>query len=401
MRIVGITAEYNPFHKGHLYHLERSVELSGADYSVAVMSGNFTQRGEPALMDKWTRSRAAVDAGLDLVVELPFVRACSMGRSFAAGAVDILAGLGATHISFGSESGDVEELKYTAEALMKGEKEIKKAAGEFMSRGNSYAKSFYEAACLIIGREEAAVMSEPNNILALEYLRRIAYINERGGNIKALTVKRKGSGYFEEKSDTGFAGGGAIRSMAAGGRLKEAEKYVPEGMRHYLADRLCGDADENMFRLLRYEIVRSSAEELSGMRFVGEGMEHRLKREAVRAGSMGELINSMVSRRYTASAIRRALVSVLLGIKKEDEVFSPYGRVLAAGGRGRELLRIMKKDETASIPVVTNVNRREGLCDEARACLEADIHASDIYNLISGRDLYRCSDRVITPYIEK
>ena len=102
MKILGITAEYNPFHNGHKYHLEKSLEVTGADYSVAVMSGNFTQRGEAALLDKWTRSRIAVENGIDLVVELPFVFACSRGESFARGAVDILEGLGATHIAFGS-----------------------------------------------------------------------------------------------------------------------------------------------------------------------------------------------------------------------------------------------------------------------------------------------------------
>ena len=110
MKILGITAEYNPFHNGHRYHLEKSRELTGADYVIAVMSGNFTQRGEAAIMDKWERSRLAVENGIDIVFELPFVFACCRAEKFAAGAVDILAGLGATHISFGSESGSLDRL---------------------------------------------------------------------------------------------------------------------------------------------------------------------------------------------------------------------------------------------------------------------------------------------------
>lgn len=401
MRVVGITAEYNPFHKGHRYHLEKSRELTEAEYAMAVMSGDFTQRGEAALADKWVRSRWAVEEGLDLVVELPFIRACDIGSSFAEGAVDILAGLGATHISFGSESGDIEELQYTAEALREKSEEIKKMIKISMKEGLSFGRSLYEAAEGIIGREDARLMKSPNNILALEYLKRINEINRKGGRITAVTVKRKGSGYFEACEETGFAGAGAIRRLASEGRGKEASLYVSAAVARYIAEKTHGDREEKMFRLLRYEIMRSSLKDLSQIRFVGEGMEHRLKREAAKAGSLTELVAAMVSRRYTEAAVKRMLTALLLGIKKGEEDFTPYGRVLAAGKKGRELLRIIKKEELARIPVITNVNRLSGEALSAAKSIETDIHAADMYNLIEGRDLYSFSDRVITPYIEK
>ena len=145
MKILGITAEYNPFHNGHRYHLQRSMEMTGADYSVAVMSGSFTQRGEPAVLDKWTRSRLAVQNGVDLVLELPFLYACSRGEIFASGAVDILRGIGATHISFGSESGDLEALQSLVTGMRMRSGEIDEIRLQEMQKGDSFARSLQRA----------------------------------------------------------------------------------------------------------------------------------------------------------------------------------------------------------------------------------------------------------------
>ena len=190
MKILGITAEYNPFHNGHRYHLQRSMEMTGADYSVAVMSGSFTQRGEPAALDKWTRSRLAVQNGVDLVLELPFLYACSRGEIFASGAVDILRGIGATHISFGSESGDLEALQSLVTGMRMRSGEIDEIRLQEMQKGDSFVRSLQRAVEKVLGASAAQLMAEPNNILAIEYLKRVDYWNgmeqDAGGRRKRI-----------------------------------------------------------------------------------------------------------------------------------------------------------------------------------------------------------------------
>lgn len=403
MKVLGITAEYNPFHNGHKYHIEKSREMTGADCVVAVMSGNFTQRGEAAILDKWERSRLAVSNGVDLVVELPFVYACSKAQSFAEGAVDILKGLGVQMISFGSENGDIRDLYDLASKLTKEGHEISQAREKFMKQGMSFAKAGELAASEIFGEKAAGLMTEPNNILALEYIKRLIFWKERGNVIVPVTVKRFGSGYFEENSETGFAGATAIRKMRA---RQEFEKYVPEDVvcalevkeNAELAAERALHADERLFRLVQSEIVKSSPEALAQVYHMGEGLENKLKKEIVTAGSLDELVSSVVSKRYTEAAVRRLLTYVLLGIREYEPAKAIYGRVLAATDKGRQLLNSLKKQDE-HIPIITNINKDELDNDCVQACLKYDVLASDMYNLIHDRDLYAFSDKVKRPYM--
>lgn len=407
MKILGITVEYNPFHNGHKYHLEKSLEAVGADYTVAVMSGNFTQRGEAAILDKWTRSRLAVENGIDLVVELPFVFACNRAENFARGAVDILSGIGATHISFGSESGELEKLQALTDALSEHEGQITERRSIFMQQGNSFAKSNQLAVEEILGKEDAALLLKPNNILALEYLKRMLYWKNQGKAIQPVTVKRHGSGYFDGNEEEGFAGASYIRSLS---NAEEMGKYVPENVKVALADRMTmkgetpqiddRDIEEELFQLVKVLIIRSSAEELAEIYCMGEGFENRFKREIIKASDMKEFLSAMVSRRYTEAAIRRLMVYILAGLKGRQRTEAVYARVLAANEKGRSLLRTVKKQERNSIPVITNINKETALSQEMRDALHYDSLASDMYNILHGRDLYAFSDKVIMPYME-
>jgi len=406
MKVLGITAEYNPFHNGHKYHIEKSRCLTGADCVVAVMSGNFTQRGEAAILDKWERSRLAVENGVDLVVELPFIYACSKAQSFAEGAVDILKGLGVQMISFGSESGKIVELRSLAEALIDKAEEIASLRDLFMQRGTSFAKAGELAAAEVLGEEAVKLMVDPNNILAIEYLKRMIFWKERGYDIEPVTVKRYGSGYFEENSEAGFAGASAIRRMKD---REELERYVPENV----ACALCGSesgepedanecalhAEERLFHLVRCEIVKSSPEALEQVYHMGEGLENKLKKEIVPAKNMDELVSSVVSKRYTEAAVRRLLTYVLMGIREYEPPKAVYGRVLAANETGRKLLAGLKKQEEHIIPIITNVNKDEIDNREVQACLRYDVLAADMYNLIYDRDMYAFSDKVRRPYM--
>ena len=400
MKIVGITAEYNPFHKGHRYHIEKTREAVEADCIIAVMSGNFTQRGEAAVMDKWTRSRIATEEGVDLVIELPFLYACNRGEFFAQGAVDILQGLGATHISFGSESGDLEALQKLAEDMVRRQAILAESRMHFMKKGFSFAKSLQLASEHILGSEKTQLMAEPNNILALEYLKRMLYWKEQGCALEAVTVKRHGSGYFGKDAASGYAGASAIRRMiehdAAG-----AKTYVPESVHAKLTSaHVPAVMEKEMFRLLRYELISSGREELSEIYCMGEGLENKLKKEIVSADSLKNFLSAVVSKRYTEAAIRRLLLYVLLGVRGPDPLGKPYARVLAAGERGRRLLRHLRKDKEQQIPIITNINKDGQAVSAAGKMLEYDCLASDFYNLISGRSLYRFSDKVIHPYIK-
>lgn len=398
MKILGITAEYNPFHNGHKYHIEKSKEITGADFVIAVMSGNFTQRGEAAVLDKWQRSHLAVENGVDLVLELPFVFACSGAENFAAGAVDILAGAGATHISFGTECENIDKLQTVLQELEARSANINEVRSEFMSKGYSYARSNQYAVGQVIGSEAAELINTPNNILALEYLKRISMMKY---DMKPVAVPRHGSGYMEKNERAGFAGATAVRSIIKSGNKADAARYVPANVFETLLaeSERAGDPEESAFRLIRADIVRSSADSLAEIYCMGEGLENKLKKEVIKAGSLQELISSVVSRRYTEAAIRRLMTYILLGIREYEPEKKIYGRLLAAGAKGKELIRIIKQRESA-IPLITNINKENELCRQVHNTLKYDLLASDMYNIITGRDLYSFSDRVMKPYIE-
>lgn len=377
------------------------MELTDADYSVAVMSGNFTQRGEAAVLDKWTRSRLAVENGVDLVVELPFVFACSRAESFASGAVDILAGLGATHISFGSESGNLEDLQRLAHELVVRKDELQELRKSAMEKGDSYARGNFLAAEQLLGRSMAELMLSPNNILAIEYLKRLICHKEAGRNIKPVTIGRYGSGYFDENPRVGYAGASVLREMAYAGEFSRLRKYAPENVSDALAQVGKSDVYSRMFQFIRAEIVRSSVSRLSEIYCMGEGLENKLKKEIIKAKSYDELISSVVSRRYTEAAVKRLMVYILVGVERscihEDGL---YARVLAAGERGRRLLKELRKKELSRIPVITNINKAVDISRPVQENLRYDILASDMYNILNDRSLYDFSDRVIKPYIK-
>ena len=399
MKILGITAEYNPFHNGHRYHLEKSRELTGADYVIAVMSGDFTQRGEAAIMDKWERSRLAVENGIDIVFELPFVFACCRAEKFAAGAVDILAGLGATHISFGSESGNLDRLGTLVTRLRQRHREIDCKRQLLMKQGSSYARSFQAAAGEVLGEEAASLMLSPNNILAIEYMNRIT---EKEYAIEPVTVERYGSGYFDRNQGAGIAGATAVRKLAESGNPDEASEYVPDNVFRAMSEAAVNrsECEERAFQLIRAEIIKNSTSSLSTIYCMGEGLENKLKKEIIRAGSLQELVSSVVSRRYTEAAVRRLMVYILMGIRERDPQKLLYGRVLAAGAKGRELIRAMKRQGISRIPVITNINKETDICEGVYDTLRYDLLASDMYNLICGKDIYSFSDKVKRPYIE-
>ncbi|MDD6310591.1 MAG: nucleotidyltransferase [Firmicutes bacterium] len=398
MKILGITAEYNPFHNGHLYHMNKAREAIGADYTVIAMSGNFMQRGEPALIDKWARSRCAVEMGADIVAEIPFIFSCSRAEHYAKGAVDLLSAMGVTHIAFGCEAENASELIRLAGLLEEKKADIEELVKDAMKDGVSRAKATEAAVRILMGDDMAGLMLSPNNILAIEYIKRINWWKAKGRVIELLPIKREGSGYYDVNEAAGYAGASEIRRMVRHGDLAECEAFAPKRSLDLVGDADASGRDKKLFELIRYQLIRDSEEELAGIYGIGEGIENRMKKASVSVKDYDELIDYLVSKRYSAAAIRRMLCYVLMGLRKcqgPEEKTPEYIRLLAASAKGRKLIKLAKKEEIFDLPLITNINKTE-ITGE----LKRDVKAADVYNIISSRDLYDHSDHVLTPYIE-
>lgn len=385
-KCVGITAEYNPFHNGHLYHLEQSKLATGAQISVAAMSGNFVQRGHMAICSKWERAEAAVKCGIDLVVEIPTVFACNSAPVFASAAVEILENLCADWISFGSESGNIEELKEISRAMNEKETLIEKLVREKVKEGLSYPRARRDAVALILGDEKADLLDLPNNILAIEYLKRIQ-------NAKPVTVKRQGPGYNELEPCEDMASASAIRSMVK--ISKNVETLTPEPSTEMLKKAL-HPSEDKIFQIICAKVLTSSREELDRVFAGGEGLGNKLKNEIRKASAYDQLIQRLKSKRYTRTRIERFISHVLLDIGAPD-LYPNYIRVLAFNKAGSRYLKEVKKKGICSLPIITNINKDAQNDVALMSAIEKDILAADIFNLASGRNLYDESDYVRMP----
>ena len=385
---VGIIAEYNPFHNGHLYHLEKSKELTGAEISVVAMSGNFVQRGQMAIADKWKRAESAVKCGADLVVEIPAVFACNSAPYFAKAGVEILEALGVDYISFGSESGNIDELKSISQEMKDKNGEIEEYIQKAVKYGVSYPRAREEAINLFIGQEAAELINNPNNILALEYLKNVE-------KSEVVTVKREGPGYNDLAVSKELASATAIRYLME--EQEDVSSLIPKESASAILEEQ-RPAEEILFRMICQKVLTSSAEELDKICAGGEGLGNKLKNSIRRVNSYGELVEELKSKRYTRTRIERFLMQCLLDIK-EVEGLPNYIRVLAFNKKGSAYLKSIKKIETCKFPIITNINKELETYPEIKEVIEKDILAMDIYNLVADRDLYKYSEYVMKPYM--
>ena len=390
MKAVGIVAEYNPFHNGHKYHLEQALEKSEADVCVSVISGDFTQRGEPALLDKWTRAEMAVRNGVNLVVEMPAVFACSNAGYFARAGVEILEALGVDNIAFGSESGNEEELAEIAREIERNAGFLEESVKKSVKEGLSYPKARSRAIGTLLGKEAEEIIESPNNILAIEYIRNMK-------KARPLVIKRLGAGYHETEACEGPASASAVRKLLA--EQSDISRLVPAITREILEKRSGDFADNEMLTpLIIQKVLSSSSEELSEIFGCEEGLGNIMKARIRFWKNYEDIISDLKSKRYTRTRVARVLVHTLLGIKREDVLSaSNYIRILAFDERGSAYLKQVKKSGNCSLPVITNINRDAPAFPETAPALQKDILASDIYNLACGRDLYMNSEYVKKP----
>lgn len=365
MKISGIICEYNPFHNGHLYHIEQT-RKNGATHIAAVMSGNFVQRGDTAVLDKFKRAELAVRSGADLVIELPVQYCLAPAELFARGAVYLLKSLGAVdELSFGSECGDIKLLSMTADELIKLNDPPK--LRKLIDMGYTYPKAL--ADMLSEQSSEAAnVISQPNNVLGVEYIKALRFFSS---DIKPFTLKRTGS--LHDSSDT-------TGKIASASYIREnpdrAGKFVPD----VCADALEADTAEfeRLERAILYRIRTASLDELKNTSD-SDGLAERLY-AARTAVSLDELLDKVKTKRFTMARIRRLILSLLIGITKDDMNKLPaYGHILALNEKGREILSAVKG--SSAIPFDTSLARLERQSETARRFAALEARASDIYGL--------------------
>ena len=365
METAGIVAEYNPFHRGHAWHIAETRRRLGGDAPVVcVMSGHWVQRGECALADKWLRAALALDRGADLVVELPTPWAMASAESFARGAVSLLAATGVVDVlSFGSETGELAPLEEAAAALDAPEYPEKLRAA--LGRGLSFPAARQEAA-------GAACLSAPNNNLGVEYLRSLRAL---GSTIRPLTVPRQGAGH-DGPAAGGFASASELRRLFREGRGGEAAPYLTAPWSGEIADM-------NYIQRAVLSRLRTMGEgDWAALPDGGgaEGLPSRLAKAAREAVSLEDFYTRAKTRRYTHARLRRLALAAFLGLRAaERPAAPPYVRVLGLGGRGRALLRKMK--DTCPLPVIVKPAQARELDGPALALFQAEARYTDLYGL--------------------
>ena len=376
MKICAIVAEFNPFHNGHAYLVKKAREM-GATHVVAVMSGNFVQRGEPAIFDVKTRAEAALKGGVDLIVSLPVTRSVARAQDFAGGALEILKGLGCVDmLAFGSERGEIAPLEKTAEILEK--KELDALIKVELEKGITYAAA-RENAVRIFSGESADILKYPNNILAVEY---ISAARKIGFFPRFFTVKRQGVSHDSTEVSGDFAGAKQIRKMIKKG--ENFDRLVP--LKYPATEEL------NIVNITKYDTAvlykmrTVTLEDLRKIQDVSEGMENRIIGAAQESNSLAELYEKAKTKRYSEARIRRIVLQSTLGITAEDIALKiPYIRLLGATEKGLEIASTIK--ETATLPVVSKTADFKDLGENAQKIFDFEITATDIFSLCREKTL--------------
>lgn len=380
MKITAIISEFNPFHKGHKYLIDK-VRENGATHIVAVMSGNFVQRGEGAVFTKWDRAKTALENGVDLVVENPLVFATASAQRFAFGGVGVIKGLGCVdEIAFGSESGNVDELIKLADFIA--DDNFGEEMQEYLKEGVSFPRARQMAISKIYGDEYGDILSSPNNILACEY---ISECKKADLNVDFFTTERIGAEHDGEEQD-GYYSASALREKLRDN--VETDDEIFETVRNR-----CKAFDFTKLETAILVKLRSfTVENFKNLPDVSEGMENRLYSAAQNSTSLTEFIESVKTKRYTHSRIRRICLYALLEINKGDiELPVPYVRIIAHNEKGREILRIAR--EKAALPVVMKYSDVKFLDESAQHIFEIESKATDLFAL--------CGDKILPCGLEK
>lgn len=398
MNLLGLIVEYNPFHNGHMYHLNESKKISNATHTIAVMSGNFMQRGTPALLDKFTRAEIAVKNGVDLVVELPTLYACQSAEIFAHGAVALLNSLNCVDsICFGSEVGNIDILYLISKILIDEPSEFKNTLKVFLNEGLPFPKArsntlfdyITKNNLYDISKDELTdILNSPNNILGIEYIKSILKLNSQ---IKPYTINRVDSGYNSINIDSSICSASAIRnSLKISGNLNNIKYTIPKFTYDIIYDVVKNGFkpifDDDFYQILS-SIVFRDKDNLNDYFEVNEGIENKIYNSIFKSKNLEELKNKIKSKRYTMTKISRTLNNIMLGIKKQDIIKTkdlkqiPYLRVLAFNDKGCEILKQINK--SSDIKVITKFSKIKHIdSDIFKTLISYDIKSTNMYNLI-------------------
>ena len=359
MHAVGLVTEYNPFHNGHRYHLSQARELTHAEVVVAVMSGNFTQRGEPTLLDKWQRAQAALTNGVDLVVELPIFMAVQPAHRFAAGALELLAALGVDDVVFGAE-----HPKWDFKQLVAAEQNF--TASGFSQYNTTFATQFNEQ----LKDQTGLSLTDPNDILSFGYYK--AQINERLP-LCLHPIQRRGSQYHDERIEGKIASASAIRqAVLEHGDFKQA---VPVQTAQQLQKLQQVPSWDAMYPMLRNQLIQAPVEQLAQIYQMAEGLEYRMKDAAQRNLSFAGFMKAVKTKRYTYAHLLRVYLYTILQLTESqvsDHLKRPYLHVLGFNERGRDYLHSIKKQ--VELPLLTKID--QNLRDDL---LNLDYRAGKLY----------------------
>ena len=370
MKIAGIIAEYNPFHNGHLYQIEKTKKELNSDCIIAVMSGNFVMRGEPALFNKFLRAKSAVLNGVDLVIELPVPYALSSAEYFARGGVSILNSLNSVDfISFGAENDNLASLSSLADKL--NSEKIKTKVKENQKEGIPV----FSAIAREFSHEENEILKMSNNILAINYLKALKEINSP---ITPFPVKRKNTEYNDSLPKDNFISATGMREFLKEG--KDISPFMPEAAYNLIKD-ISPVFEEEFDKAISYILRIKSPDELIKYPDVSEGLENLMAKAVREAFTVKEIAGFIKSKRYAYTRIKRILFNILLDIPKNEREKKPgYARVLGFSERGKELMAYLNK--RSEIPIITNPTRSHY---DLYPGLSLDLKASDIYSIICGK----------------
>lgn len=371
MKIGGIIAEYNPFHNGHKYQIEQFRKQYDITHVVVVMSGNFVQRGDISIIDKFKRSKIAIENGADLIVELPVSYALSSAELFATGGVSILNNLGCVDmISFGSTS-NIETLKKVA--ILSEDIRNSNELLDLLKSGMTFPMALSK-----LMEEYSNILAEPNNILGLEYIRALNRLNS---NIEPSTIIRKNVQHNSNVAIDNFASASYIRELIY--KNQDFNKYVP-----FWNDDFSIASLKSLERVILYKLRTSNVDDIRNTFDVSQGLEYKILQSSRKATSLDSLLFEIKSKRYTLSRIRRIILNLILGISKYDtSINPPYARVLAMNQNGIEILSKAKK--VSKIPIDTSLAKLQKISSECNRFATLESNSTDIYNLCFDQ-IYPC-----------
>lgn len=376
MKIGGIIAEYNPFHNGHEYQIKTFKEKYNISHVIIVMSGNFVQRGDVAIIDKFKRANMAIMGGADLVLELPVPYALSSAEHFARGGISILNSLGCVDtLCFGSTT-DIHTLIDIAKISeeLRNSKEVL----SLMESGRTFPNALSEVVASVYNKDYSNALSEPNNVLGIEYIRALNFLNS---TIEPITITRKNVQHNSTVAIENFASASYIRNSIYN------DNFVDKFLSNYSNDVLNQSTIDgsicklkNLENAILYKLRTSSIDEIKSITDVSQGLEYRIYQSVRSTSNLYDLLMSIKTKRYTLARIRRIILNLLIGTNKLDILTPPpYGRILAMNKNGIEMLS--KANKSTKIPIDTSLARLKKISAQTLRFAELESQATDIYNI--------------------